>query len=417
MRLIEKLKTDIQPYLAKSQALTERPVGFHYSEFKSAEDNDYYTNHYIILMKSPCYDGQIFNNAVPIGTLYCLERALCAHLLAQGSFFRNDDRAGLAILNEPLYETVVLQRKNGACKTPTEYNDEFTDRFAEWIRVNDWQKDYPSYRFLHDILCKSIGRFHGIATNLASPKQAQEGFFISKYIRNPDEIHSRLQNFLKISKAIYDKIKSNRFNTIETQYGYKYRFDGVKRWFLDIEIVFGFQSGNMRSILRTYLEQKYNNQRGLFHSLSGEGGLPNIEGISLTSSAPDSTSKTSSDSKKSDFDSSNDDNLVSELNASKLNETSRKDAISSSSKSNSKSDSKSDPKSEALFESQGKSSTKSIRDSHQRLFDEEMNLSTEEVNHVESTPVSNRRKRTGRKLVSPSNQKRKSPKTKRRKKH
>ena len=197
MKLIESLKNEMQPYTARPKMFTERPVGFHYSKFDNINFNDFYTNHYIILMKSPCYDGQIFNNAIPIGTLYCLERALCAYLLAHSSLYLKDDRSGLAVLNQPLFEQVVLQKGSGITKNPIEYSDEFIDRFTEWIKIKDWQKDYPSFRFLHDTICKYIGRFHGIATNLASPKQAQEGFFISKYIRSPDEIHYKLQNFMK----------------------------------------------------------------------------------------------------------------------------------------------------------------------------------------------------------------------------
>ena len=78
---------EIQPYTARPQTFADKPVGFYNSEFVINSTEDYFINNYTLLIKTPCYDNNELPQTVPIGTLYSHERALCALILAQGSFF------------------------------------------------------------------------------------------------------------------------------------------------------------------------------------------------------------------------------------------------------------------------------------------------------------------------------------------
>ena len=301
-------------------------------------------------MKAPCYDTRNPQNHTQVGILYSMERALCAFLLAQGSFFRNDGRSGATRLNEQLYKTIVLQNK----REPDEYSTEYTRRLVKWLEVADWPTDYPSYIFLHDLLCRLLDRFHGMPARLASPHRAHSNYFVSKYLRNPDAVHQRLVNMLAIGKTIFTRIESQRFQIVETHFGYKWRHQHNK-WFLDVNILFGLRGGNTRNDFRTILEKKFGSDRGMIHSISHEMGLPDIEGISILGSAPGSQKSESSGSKaqslqsepiakKNEFSDSDDDDMVAQLQ-------NKAPPIERSSESKVKSEKLSQAHSDSLFES------------------------------------------------------------------
>ena len=204
MKLVEYLKAGIQPYTAHPEDVPERPVGFATSKIFIERNLEYFKNSYILLVKSPSLDGARIPNEIPIANLYCLERALCSFILANSCFLKKDTTKGLPILSEELYKVIVLQ--NG--REPLEYDDKFTARLVKWLKISDWQQDYPSYLFLHRLLCKLGERFHGIPARLTSPKIAHTGYFISKHVRNPDDIHSKLQTYIN------SKLCENSFFTI-----------------------------------------------------------------------------------------------------------------------------------------------------------------------------------------------------------
>ena len=397
MRLIDQLKAGIQPYTARPALFSDKPVGYLSSKLVMDKNDDYFINNYIILMKTPSYDGYPLDQTVPIGTLYSLERGLFCYIIAQGSFFRTDGRNGIALLNEEMYKTHVL--KGG--KEPTEYSEEFVARFIEWLKLNDWQFDYPSYTFLHSKLSSLANKFHGMPAHLASPKTPPVGFFVSKYLRNSKEIHSKLQNFLTLSKSISDKIASARFNIVEVQYGYSFRFDKVSKWYLDIDIYFGLRNGNSRTIFRESLEAKFCNQRGLFHSVSDERNFPDIAGISLVGSAPDSSNNskiasksTSASAPDQSFDDSNDDEMITELTSpnSKVERFALHESEAFSS-GNSKSKKGSQNGSEPLFNNSenqsSKSSTRDVRDSVEKFMENWISESTKSSKDVSPEKTGN----------------------------
>ena len=374
MKLIDQLKAGIQLYTAQPKLIQERPVGYLTSNVKIDKLTDYFSNNYVILVKSPCQDGTPIANNVPIATLYCLERALCSYLLAHGSLYRRDNRKGLAVLNEALYKVVVLQ--NG--REPLDYNEKFVSRLVQWLKVSEWESDFPSYMFLHTLLCKLGERFHGIPARLTSPRIAHTGYFISKHVRNPEDIHMKLQNFLILAKAIYEKIASNKFNVIEVQYGYCFRFDQVQRWYLDAEIVFGFKTDKTTETMADDLEKRFGQNKGLFRSVIDEQSFVNISNMRSLSSAPQINASSKSESVP-DFSSSDDENFMKNVNTPVTDKNLVRNEVIDRNKNEGNMDSASNSKasSEPLFGSQSKSSTKDIRDSIEQFMDNWLDEATD----------------------------------------
>ena len=374
MKLIEQLKAGIQLYTAQPKLVQDRPVGFLTSSVKINNLTDYFSNNYVILIKSPCTDGSEIKNNVPIATLYCLERALCSYLLAHGSFYRCDTTKGLAVLNESLYKVVVLQ--NG--REPLEYDEQFISRLIQWLKVSEWESDFPSYIFLHKLICKLGERFHGIPARLTSPRIAHTGYFISKYVRSPDDIHMRLQNFLMLAKTIYNKISCNKFDVIEVQYGYRYRFDQVKRWYLDVEILFGFKNHHSSTTMAEDLEKSFGHNKGLFFNITNEQGFTSITGIRTLSSAPQTDSHSNAKD-ASDFSSSDDENFIKIAKTPDAKKAVDKESVAIH-------DNASKASSEPLFGSQSKSSTKDVRDSVEQFMEKWIDDSTDsDINLKKST--------------------------------
>ena len=226
-------------------------------------------------------------------------------------------------------------------------------------------------------------RFHGIPARLTSPKIAHTGYFISKHVRNAEDIHPKLQNLLVITKTIYEKIEAVRFNIIEVMYGYQYRFDQIQRWYIDIEVNFGFKVQESMNLMVSDLDKTFGTNKGFLSSVTNEQNATDILGIRTLGSAPHE--KMDTDLKQPDFSDSDDSDFLAAATAA----TQANDKKGSGSKSNSG----------PLFGSQSKSSTRDIRDSIERFVNEwveeptdsDSNLKNSENSSANSTKSGNSR--------------------------
>ena len=136
---------------------------------------------------------------------------------------------------------------------------------------------------------------------------------------------------------------------------------------------------------------------GLLHSISDEIGLPSIEGISITGSAPDSNMKSKNNKSEtkalsetnSEFDSSNDENFMTQAQTPGVTHHQK---LSSSQSEHSK----------PLFGSQSKSSTKEIREAFEKYADK-LNSQSEQsiISDSSSEKVSNKKADESPKRVKP----------------
>ena len=273
MRLVEKIKHEIQPYASRPSKF-ERAVGYLGQQIDySAAKGDIYRIEYTIPMKNPEFNSTLFQHADRIGHLYAQERALLSFIAANGSFYCQDHRGpGYGpslppILNEQNLEKYCIRYLK---QEPMDYlNPNFISHFVSWVKSdneidNRWFSDYPSYTFLHNMLCKFFGsRCHGMSFAGQSPSRLHNRSFTAKVLRKPDEIHERFQNFLTMKQAILSQINRSRFNIIECHYGFKWRHP-IKEWFLDVEIVYCMRFPEARTVLRDSLEPKFGKNRGNF---------------------------------------------------------------------------------------------------------------------------------------------------------
>ena len=342
MRLVDKIKHEIQPYASRPSKF-ERAVGYLGQQIDySAAKGDIYRVEYTIPMKNPEFNSTPFLHADRIGQLYAQERALLSFIAANGSFYCQDHRGpGYGpslppVLNEQNLEKYCIRYLK---QEPMDYlNPNFISHFISWVKSdndidNRWFTDYPSYTFLHNMLCKFFGsRCHGMSHAGQSPSRLHNRTFTAKVLRKPEEIFERFQNFLLMKQAVLSQINRSRFNIIECQYGYKWRHP-IKEWLLDVEIVYCVRFSDARNVLRASLESKFGESRGILDDSDCVPGLEGIVPMSSQSSksssdrsqgsdnlfrTPDKpTDDPTSDKDKSDhdgFESENDDDFVTEFN-------------------------------------------------------------------------------------------------------
>ena len=166
-------------------------------------------------------------------------------------------------------------------------------------------------------------------------------------------------------------------------FGYQYRFDQIQRWYIDIEINFGFKTQESTNKMLSDLENTFGTNKGFFSSVVNEQNVTDFLGIRILGSAPHE--KMENDLKQPDFSDSDDSDFL----AAAKTATATNNAKGSGSKNNS----------EPLFGSQSKSSTKDIRDSIEKFVNEwvdeptdsDSNLKNSENSSVVSTRSGNSR--------------------------
>ena len=335
MKLIEKIFQGIQPYTLHPNDY-QMVVGFQNSNLKIHDQGNYFENNFTLLMVSPQWKKEL-PNSDKIGHYMALQRALLCLIASQGSFFRDDERIGpidpnfkvfRPILNLSNYQTMVLDNFNQTSDFLSDQN--FIENFISWINHATWEKDFPSYKFLHDILVKIFNRNYGLATKATSPHKKVLETFTARFMRDVEYIHILFENFLKIKSAIEDKIFKNQFDICEIQYGFLWKQIGPK-WFLDVKILFTIRQFDTRNLLLDLLTKEFKTKRGLLHSRTFKTQRLNLTGISQISSSTPSTQAGSEKlfdslpgSKKSpDFDSEDDEDFISNFKANRKSDDDR----------------------------------------------------------------------------------------------
>ena len=303
MKLIEKLLSGIQPYTLHPKDY-QLPVGFQKSKLKIHKQGDYFENIYSLLMVSPQYKKELVNSE-KYGHYFSLQRALLCLITSQGSFFRDDERVGpldpnfkvfRPILNSSNYQVEVLDGLENVTDFLT--SSEFVKKFNAWVSSKKWEKDFPSFKFLHDTLVKIFNRTYGLATMATSPHKKVLDTFTARCMRDPENIHVIFENFLTIKMAIENKIFEAKFDICEIQYGFEWNQIGPK-WFLEIKILFALRNFNTRKVLLNILTNQFKNKRGLLHSRTFDQEIINVSGISQISNSTPSHHSSSNQSVKS----------------------------------------------------------------------------------------------------------------------
>ena len=323
MKLIDKIFQGIQPYTLHPNDY-QMVVGFQNSNLKIHAQGDYFENNFTLLMVSPQWKKEL-PNCDKIGHYMALQRALLCLIASQGSFFRDDNREGpidpvfkvfRPLLNISNYQNMVIDKSNQSADFLSD--QDFIENFINWINHTSWEKDFPSYKFLHDTLVKIFNRNYGMATKATSPHKKVLETFTARLMRDEEQIHSLFENFLKIKSSIEDKIFINHFDICEIQYGFKWKQVGPK-WFLDIKILFSLRQHDTRNMFSDLLSKEFKTKKGFLHSRTFKSPGTNIPGFSqLSSSTPSTGSEKLFDSlpetkKSPDFDSEDDEDFISQM--------------------------------------------------------------------------------------------------------
>ena len=339
MKLIDRIFQGIQPYTLHPNDY-QMVVGFQNSNLKIHNQGDYFENNFTLLMVSPQWKKEL-PNCDKIGHYMALQRALLCLITSQGSFFRDDDRVGpidpvfkvfRPCLNISNYQTMVTDKSSHSADFLSDPN--FVENFISWINHVSWEKDFPSYKYLHDILVKIFNRNYGLATKATSPHKKVLETFTARFMRDEENIHALFENFLKIKSSIEDKIFSNNFDICEIQYGFHWKQVGPK-WFLDVKILFSLRQHDTKNMFLDILSKEFKTKRGLLHSRTFKSLRSNISGTSQLSSSTPSTNSGSEklfdslpETKKSpDFDSEDDEDFISQMRPSKKSAEDRAPSI------------------------------------------------------------------------------------------
>ena len=232
--------------------------------------NDVFKTNFELLMSTPVYSNDEPDNHEIIAEIYTLERLIMSHIGAHGSMYKFDKKRDSGHgtyggrLNSENFKSEVTDKV--PLENQKDYCTDWADHVIDWVTKYNWANDYQSYKFIHNMLSKHSGRFHGIGAKAVSPYKGHQAHFFARSLKGvlSGTLGTYFYNLKRIKTAIENKIAQQKFNVIELQGGYLWVKQDT-RWFLQLEIWMTSRYGNEIADIRNGLELKFANTLR-FHS-------------------------------------------------------------------------------------------------------------------------------------------------------